>query len=208
MLANVQKLLPFGKKSIAFGTIIQHNVPGLTGFRAVMLRALVTCAGTAHTLSMLYPATTNGGHAPAAATVAGSKNTASAAAAIGDTVINVTNAPKDPAGNATASGDIIAYECTDGTWEFNKVDSLDTKAITVATALAKAVAKDAKVRIIGILADGMCQSLPCSASVTTEFESENGVLFHPDVGEPCVIQDNNATATGTIEQVNMAYINK
>jgi hypothetical protein len=157
---------------------------------------------------MLYPATTNGGHAPAAATVAGSKNTASAAAAIGDTVINVTNAPKDPAGNATASGDIIAYECTDGTWEFNKVDSLDTKAITVATALAKAVAKDAKVRIIGILADGMCQSLPCSASVTTEFESENGVLFHPDVGEPCVIQDNNATATGTIEQVNMAYINK
>jgi len=208
MLANVQKLLPFGKKSIAFGTIIQHNVPGLTGFRAVMLRALVTCAGTAHTLSMLYPATTNGGHAPAAATLAGSKNTASVAAAAGDMIINVTSAPTDPAGGAAASGDVVAYECTDGTWEFNEVDSLAALAITFKTALAKAVASGAKVRIIGVLADGMCQSLPCAASVTTEFESENGVIFHPDVGEPCVIQENNATATGTIQQVNMAYINK
>lgn len=208
MLANVQKLLPFGKKTIAFGTIIQYDVPALTGFRAVLLRALVTPAGTAHTFSMLYPATTNGGHAPAAATVLGSKNTASAAAAVGDTVINVTNAPKDPAGNATAAGDVIAYECTDGTWEFNTVASLDTKAITVSTALAKAIASGGKVRIIGILADGFCQSLPCAASVTTEFESENGVIMHPDVGEPCVLQENNATATGIVQQANVAYINK
>lgn len=208
MLANVQKLLPFGKKSIAFGTIIQHNVPGLTGFRATMLRALYSAAGTAHTLSMLYPATTNGGHAPAAATVAGSKNTASAGAAAGQAIINVTSAPTDPAGNATASGDIIAYECTDGTWEFNVVDSLAVLAITVVTNLAKAVAAGGKVRIMGVLADGFCQTLPCAASVTTEFESENGVIMHPDVGEPCVIQSNNATATGTIQQVNMAYINK
>jgi len=208
MLANVQKLLPFGKKSVAFGTIIQHNVPGLTGFRAVMLRALYTAAGTAHTLSMLYPATTNGGHAPAVATVLGSKNTASAAAAAAQADISVTNAPTDPAGNAAASGDVAAYECTDGTWEFNEIDSIAVKVITFKTVLAKAVASGAKVRIMGVLADGMCQSLPCAASVTTEFESENGVIMHPDVGEPCVIQSNNATATGTIQQVNMAYINK
>lgn len=208
MLANVQKLLPFGRKTIAFGTIIQHNVPALTGFRAMLIRAMVTCAGTAHTFSMLYPATTNGGHAPAAATVAGSKNTASAAAAAGQAVINVTSAPTDPAGNATASGDIIAYECTDGTWEFNVVDSLAVKAITCVSNLAKAVASGAKVRIIGILADGMCQSLACAASVTTEYDSENGVIMHPDVGEPCVLQENNATATGIVEQANIVYINK
>jgi hypothetical protein len=208
MLANVQKLLPFGKKTVAFGTIIQYDVPALTGFRAILLRALVTPAGTAHTFSMLYPATTNGGHAPAAATVLGSKNTIGANAAAGQAVISVVNAPKDPAGNATAAGDVVAYECSDGTWEFNVVASLDTLAITMATNLAKAVVAGGKLRIMGILADGFCQSLPCSASVTTEFESENGVIMHPDVSEPCVLQENNATATAVVQQANVAYINK
>jgi hypothetical protein len=208
MLANVQKLLPFGKKTIAFGTIIQFDVPALTGFRAVLLRALVTPAGTAHTFSMLYPATTNGGHAPSAAALAGSKNTSSAAAAAAQAHILASVAPTDPAGNATASGDIIAYKCTDGTWEFNTVSSLSTLDITLGANLAKPIAAGAEVRIIGVLADGFCQSLPCAASVTTEFESENGVIFHPDVGEPCVLQENNATATAVVQQVNMAYINK
>jgi hypothetical protein len=207
--ANVQKLLPFGYKSVAFGTIIQQNIPGLTGFRACLLRAIYKAAGTAHNLALMYPATTNGGHAPAAATVAGSKNTASAAAAIGDTVINVNSAPTDPAGNATASGDIIAYECTDGTWEFNKVDSLAVKAITVTTALAKAIAKDAKVRILGVVADGFNIQFPCAASVTTDWNGYGSILAAvPDVGEPAVLQSDNATATGFLLQALAAYINK
>lgn len=207
--ANVQKILPFGYKSVAFGTIIQQNIPGLTGFRACLLRAVYTAAGTAHTLSLLYPATTNGGHAPAAATVLGSKNTSSAAAAAAQAVISVVNAPKDPAGNATASGDIIAYECTDGTWEFNTVSSLDTLAITCGTNLAKPIAAGAKVRILGVVADGFNMQFPCAASATTDWNGDGSILAAvPDVGEPCVLQSNNATATGFLLQVLAAYINK
>lgn len=205
--AYVQGMLAFGYKSVAFGTIIQQNVPPMTGCRSALLRAKYTAAGTAHTLSILYPATTNGGHAPAAATLAGSKNTASALAASGQAVINVTSAPKDPAGNATAAGDIIAYQCTDGTWEFNTVASLDTLAITVSANLAKSVALGAKVRIIGILADGYNMQEPCGANATTTIEGEPA-LITPDFDEPCVIQSNNATATGFFLSALFAYINK
>lgn len=208
--AYVQKYLPFGYKSVAFGTIIQQNIPPIgAGFRSALLRAVYTAAGTAHTLSLLYPATNNGGHAPSAATLLGSKNTASAAHLAGVTIINVTNAPKDPAGNATAQYDIIAYECTDGTWEFNEVVSLSTKAITVGTATAKAIASGAKVRILGVLADGYNMQLPCAASVTTEWDGDGDILLmHPDMGEPAVLQSNNATATGFLLQALFAYINK
>lgn len=207
--ANVQKLLPFGYKTENAATIIQLNVPGLTGFRAALLNLVYTAAATAHTISLLFPATTAYGKAPAAATLAGSKNTAASAAAAGQAVINVTSAPKDPAGNATASGDIIAYECTDGTWEFNTVSSLDTLAITCGTNLAKAVAAGAKVRILGIAADGYVMQLAAGANATKEFHNYGNILLaHPDVGEPCVIQSNNATNAGFILNALVAYINK
>jgi len=209
MQAFIQKFLPLGYKTETAATIIQHNIPPIgVGYRSVLMRAVYLAGATAHTLSLLYPATNNGGHAPAAATLLGSKNTASAAHAAGVSVINVTNTPLSPAGAAAAQYDVIAYECLDGTWEFNEIVSVATKAITVGTATAKAIASGAKVRIIGILADGYNMQLSCTASVTVDYSDENGVLMHPDMNEPCVIQSNNATHAGFFMQGNVAYIDR
>jgi len=209
MQAFIQKFLPLGYKTATAATIIQQNVPPIgVGYRSVLLRAVYTAAATAHTLSMLYPATSAGGHAPAAATLLGSKNTASAAAAAAQAVVNVTNTPLDPAGNAAAANDVVAYQVADGTWEFNTIASVATKAITLTTNLAKAMLILGKFRILGILADGYNMQLPCGANATTEWEDENGVLMHPDMNEPCVIQGSNGTNAGFLLQANIAYIDR
>jgi len=137
------------------GTAITEEIQGQNGKRLALLAYEVVTDSTAH----------------------GSRNTASAAAASGQKVINVTNTPLDPAGNAAAQNDIVAYQCTDGSWEFNTIASVSTKAITHSTNLAKAVASGAKYRIFGVAADNASHQITLTASTTNRNSKIMNMLF-------------------------------
>jgi len=197
--AFVHSFKTFGRHTESAGTIIQENIQGKDGHTAAMLRAAVTTGATAHTLSFMYAEGT------------GTRTTASAAAAAGQKVLNVTDAPKDPAGNATASGDVIAYQLSDGTWQFDTVDSLSTKAITLTTNIGTAaVLEGAKVRIFGVIADGAVFTLTLTASGAPNSWGDGGdpIIVCPYVGDPMVVQIDNATNASVLEHMLWAYINK
>jgi hypothetical protein len=197
-----------GYQSIAFGTPIVEKIQAHDGQRLAFLSGAVTCAGTAQILSFMYAQGT------------GSRNTTSAGAVSGQAHLLCSVAPKDPAGNAAANLDIIAYQLLDGTWEFNVVSSLNVLDITLTSNItgvdagggAAAVAAGAKVMIFGIVADGASQKLNCLASVQNKFGGAAGasgiVLAHPYIGEPYYVYNPNATATTSLDNLLFGHINK
>jgi len=178
------------------GTTIDEEIPGRDGYRLALVSLNYLAAATAHTLSVLH-----------CGSLAGSRTTSSAAAAAAQKVLNVTDAPTDPAGNATASGDIIAYQVETGAWEFNTVASLSTKAITLTTNIAVAVSSGAKVRIFGVVGDGYCFNVHLTASVVTSFDNTLLALA-PYRGDPLYTTVTNATNAGFQNNMVFAYINK
>jgi hypothetical protein len=139
----------------------------------------------------------------------GTRTTASADAAAAQKVLNVTDAPKDPAGNETASGDIIAYKLADGSWEFNTVASLATKAITLTNNIGTGgVLEGAAVRIFGIAADGANFPFAIGASAQKVLGPGQIVAVHPYASDPFYVQDTNATAAGSIDNLVFAYLGK
>ena len=177
----------------AAGTAITENIQARDGKRLALIGYAVTAAATAHTLSIMY--------------AGGTRTTTSAAAATGQKVINVTDAPKDPAGNAIAANDIVAYQVTGGTWEFNTVASLATLAVTHGTNVAVAVLSGAAYRIFGVVGDGALYAFNIAASAQT---SAYGSIYAiaPHKGDPLYVSDNNATNAGSIDHMLFAYINK
>jgi len=196
--AFVHSFKTFGKHSETAATIIQENIQGKDGVTACMLRAAVTTGATAHTLSFMYAEGT------------GTRVSCPLGAAITQKVINVDIAPKDPAGNATAANDVIAYQVTGGAWEFNTVASLATLAITLTNNIAVALLPGAKIRIFGIIADGAVQTLTLTANGAPNNFGDGGdpIIVCPYVGDPMVVQINNATNASTLEHMLWAYINK
>ena len=196
--AFVHSFKTFGLHTESAGTIIQENIQGKNGVTSCMLRAAVTTAATAHTLSFMYAEGT------------GTRTTCDGGAAITQAVLDVNIAPKDPAGNAAASGDIIAYQVTDGTWEFNSIASISTKAITLNTNIAIAVLDNAKVRIFGVIADGAVMTLTLTAAGAPNSWGDGGdpIIICPYVGDPMVVQIDNATHASTLEHMLWAWINK
>ena len=178
------------------GTVIDEAIQGREGERLVLLGYDYLAAATAHTMSFMYPGSSTG-----------TRNTTSATAASGQKVMNVTNAPLDPAGNATASGDIIAYQLPTGVWEFNTVASLATLAITLTTNIAISVAASAKVRIFGIVADGAVHNIGMTASIYNQ-QSGHIILINPYVGDPWYVSADNATNAGFLNSLLFGYINK
>ncbi len=178
------------------GTAIDETIPGQNGKRLALVGFDYLCGSTAHSLKVLH-----------CGSLAGSRTTASADAAISQAVLNVTDAPTDPAGNATASGDIIAYQVTGGGWEFNTVASLATKAITLNNNIAIAVLSGAAVRIFGVIGDGFNFTFGLAASVVTHFD-DTILCQAPFVGDPLYVSDANATAAGFLNNLLFAYINK
>lgn len=183
-------------------TVIDEAIQAQDNHRLALLTLSYLSAATAHTLSFMY--------AKDHASYAGSsRNTASAAAAAAQAVINVTTTPRDPAGNAAAASDIVAYQCTDGTWEFNTIASVATKAITHNTNLAKAVASGAKYLIFGVVGDAACLKLTSTASVEKTWQANGApVLVHPYVGEPFYLTINNATNAGFLNGAVFGHIDK
>jgi hypothetical protein len=186
-------------------TPIDEAIQAQDSKRLALISLAYLCGSTAHTISFMY--------AKDAAAYAGSaRNTTSAAAAAAQAVIDVSTTPRDPAGNAAAASDIVAYQCTDDTWEFNTIASVSTKAITHNTNLAKAVASGAKYLIFGVVGDGACLKIKVTASVENKYGAAAGgsgiVLAHPYIGEPFYVSIDNGTTAGYLNSALFAHIDK
>ncbi len=188
-----------GNKSVAFGTTITFLVPpsGTTKpGRTRISKCVYTAAGTAHTLTFLRPI---------------NKTTASSAAASGQAVINLTADP-GVTGNLIAANDLLAVRETDGVTRLYVVSSVSSLAITLTGNLTAGAAAGAKVWNFGIVSDtdpaiGMAHpSLRGIASATTTYSDTDAGLFAGHENDsPILFSSNNATATGTLEQLNWAY---
>ena len=177
-------------------TAIDEAIPGQNGKRLALVGFDYLNAATAHSLVVMH-----------SGSLAGSRTTVSAAAAASQKDIVCTDAPTDPAGNATASGDIIAYQVTGGGWEFNTVASLSTLTITLTNNIAIALLSGAAVRIFGVLGDGFTFNFGLTASVVTNYQ-DTVLMQAPFVGDPLYVSIDNATNAGFLNNLLFAYINK
>lgn len=191
--ANVTGFQVFDYHTETAGTEIEEEVQGADGKRLALIGYNYLAAGTAHTMSVMYPG--------------GTRTTADGAAASGQKVIDVNDAPKDPAGNAIAASDIVAYQVSDGTWEFNTVASLSTKEVTHGTNLAVAVLDGALYRIFGVVGDGAKFNFGLTASETSEGYDAIFALA-PHKGDPLYVSIDNGTNAGFLNNLIFAHINK
>jgi len=198
-------------------TAIEEAIQAKDGLRLALLSGSYLNGATAHTLCFMYAK-------DAAAYPGSARNTINGATAAhilsNQKVIDVVTTPRDPAGNAAAASDIVAYQLIDGTWEFNTIASVSTKAITLtnniagvdAGAGAAAIADGSPFLIFGVVGDGAYLALPLTASVVNEWGATAGgsgiVLVHPYVGEPFYVYDANATNAGFLNNLLFGYINK
>jgi hypothetical protein len=188
-------------------TAITENIPGQDGKRLALLAMEYLAAATAHLASFQY-AKDASGHAGS------SRNTADGVVLSGQKDITCVVAPLSPAGAAAAASDVIAYQLTDGTWEFNTVASLAGSVITLTNNItgvdagggATAIADGGKVLIMGIVGDGAVLNISLTASVVTRVEAPH--IVHPYVGEPFFLTIDNATNAGFLESLVMGYVDK
>jgi hypothetical protein len=178
------------------GTAIDESVAGQNGKRLALVGVDYLCGSTAHNLVIMH-----------SGILSGSRTTASAAAAASQKDVICTDTPVSPAGDAVASGDIIAYQVTGGGWEFNTVASLSTKTITLTNNIAVIIPILAKIRIFGIIADGANFVIGLTASVVTHHD-DTILAQAPFVGDPLYVSNANATAASFQNYLLFAYINK
>ena len=197
--AYVDSYLPFDFHTETAGATVASNideeVPGQDGKRLALVGFNYIVATTPHTLSVMH-----------CGSLAGSRNSASAAAAAAQKVLNVNTAPTDPAGDAAASLDIIAYKVTGGAWEFNTISALSTKAITLTNNIAVAVESGAPVRIFGELTNGY--SFKFALPIGTTHYEDTILMQAPYKGDPLYVSIDNATTAGKLNNLLFAYINK
>ena len=202
--AYISSFLPFDYHTETAGTAIDEEVPGQNGKRLALVGVNYLAGATAQTLNIMH-----------CGSVAGSRTTASALAVSGQKVINATDAPTDPAGNATAANDIIAWQNTDGSWEFDIVASLATKAITItnniqgvdAGAGATAIAAGGAIRIFGVVGDNF--SFVFSLVAATVLHLDDTILMQaPFFGDPLYVTNANGTNDSFQNNLLFAYINK
>lgn len=188
----------FGLKSVAFGTKINQLVQPMRRFLTRISKLVATAAGTAHTLTVLRPI---------------GRTTASAAFASGQAVINLVADPGTTvASNAIAANDLVAVRESDGITRLYTVSSVSGLAITMTGNFTTGGAAGADVWDFGIASDTdpytgqahQAYNVPASAT-TTWSDTVGGVAASNNRDEPLLVQDSNATATGTIEQVSYAY---
>jgi len=178
------------------GTAITENIQGRNGKRLALIAYEVSTGATAHTLHLMQPGTATG-----------CRTTTSAAAAAAQKDIVCTDAPKDPAGNAAAANDVVAYQLPTGAWEFNTVASLSGSTITLGTNIAVAVAAGARIVIFGVTGDNVGQIFTLAVS-TANAASGKIIAVNPYKGDPWHLHIANATNASTIYGMTFAYINK
>lgn len=204
MASGMAGLIPvggngFGRITQTAGTTIEVLVPPRTDAKARITKLVATAAGTAHVATCLRPIGTT---------------TLSADAAAGQAVINLTADP-GPTGNPIAANDWLAIRrAADGTTRAYKVLSVSTLAVTLTANLGTGLGLAAgdKVWNFGVAGDtdprtGLAHpgfTLPASAT-TSYSDPESGVVATLSADEPILVQDNNATAAGTVEQVSYLH---
>ena len=185
-------------------TAIDEPIAGQNGKRLALIAYDYLCGSTAHIMSVLH-----------CGSVAGSRNTTSAAALSGQKDLIGTTAPTDPAGAAAAAGDIIAFQLTDGSWEWDTVASFTGSTITCTNNItgvdagggAIAVASGGRLLVFGVVGDGYNFKQGLALSVTTRFNDQL-IIVAPFKGDPLFVTINNITAAGFLNNMLWAYINK
>ena len=188
----------------AANTAIVETIPGRNGQRLALVSLNYLAAATAHTLSVMH-----------CGSLAGSRNTASVLALSGQKTITCTSAPTDPAGNAAATPDIIAFQLSDGTWEWDTVASIAGSVVTCTNNITgvdaggggTAILAGGKVRIFGVVGDLSYYGVHLTASVVTSFDNTL-LVAAPFKGDPLYVSINNATNAGFLYNMVFAYINK
>jgi hypothetical protein len=191
----------------AANTPITEEIQAKNGYRLVLKAMNYLNAATVQTASFMFARDLAG-------QAGSSRNTASVAALSGDHHITCTVAPKDPAGNAVAANDVVAFQLTDGTWEFDTIAALAGSIIQMtnnitgvdAGAGGVAVAAGGKVLFFGVVADGANQKITLPASVVTSPPELS--IVHPYMGEPFFVSIDNITNAGFLNSLVMCHINK
>ena len=190
-----------GRVTVAFGTVINSLVPSRKGAFTRISTLKATAAGTAHVATALRSL---------------GRTTFTGAGAASQAVVNLTANP-GPSGNLLAANDWVAIRETDGITRLYQVSSISTLAVTLTANLTTGVAAtgvgvDSALWMFGVAADtdprtGAAHpgfTVPASAT-TTYTDNFGGVVASIAADEPILVQSNNATATGIIEQVSYAY---
>ncbi len=198
----------FGYHTEAANTAIDEEVGGQNGKRLALISMEYLAAATAHDVSVMY-AEDNA----VSGAVGSSRNTTNGATLSGQKDIICTVAPESPAGAAAAASDIIAFQLTDGTWEWDTVASLAGSTITCtnnvtgvdAAAGGTAMADNAKIMILGVVGDLANFKVHCLASVVTSFDNTPRII-HPYIGEPFFLSSDNGTNAGFLNSAVFAYL--
>ena len=190
-------------------TAIDEEVPGVEGNRLALVSVNYLCGATAQNMYCLY-AKDNA----ASGAVGSSRNHNGAAVALsGQKDIVCLVAPESPAGDVAAASDIIAFQLTDGTWEFDTVASLSTKTITCTNNITgvdaggggTAIAAGARVQIFGVVADATGFVLHLVAATLVN-ESNTILAWHPYMEEPFYVTNPNATNDSFQNNLIFAHI--
>jgi len=186
-----------GKKTATAGTKISVLVPPTQRGYTRISKIVYTAGTTAHTITVMRPI---------------GRTTVASAAAAGQAVVNLTAQPL--ASNAVAAGDFLAIRrAADGITRLYEVTSVASLAITMTANLATGedLAAGDKVWFFGVAgdtnpADGEAHpGLTGTASATTTYtDTDGGVVAGYAKDDPLVVQSNNATVAGTVEQVSWA----
>lgn len=206
-----------GKKSISFGTAITMPIQPRTGYKTVITTLWVTASTTAHTLTVMRPLTVP--VTLTALTAAGASYVLNVSADPGSTAQLALGAPSPQAtaqlaSNVAAANDYVMVALPDGTFYMDTITSVATLAWTMTGTLPTGgAALGANVWWFGITTDTDAwnaeahPAFTLTASITTKLsDTESGVISGNKPGEPMILYDNNATATGTIELVNGGFV--
>lgn len=185
-----------GGLTAAAGTRIRFLIPPVVRGYTRITKLVYTAGATAHTLTVPRPI---------------GKTTANGSAAAAQAVINLTADP-GPTGNLIQANDLLAIRETDGVTRLYIVSSVATLAITLTTNLVAGVANLASVWNFGILGDtdpitGRAHpTLRGIVLVTTTYEDrEGGVIAGHEVDSPVLVDSDNATNAGVLEQLSWSY---
>jgi hypothetical protein len=194
-----------GVGTASANTAIQFLVPPRAGAYARLMQVQYVNGVTAHTITVL--------RALSQVKVVGVN-------AISQAVLNISADPGVLAGVGGAGGtgiatnDFLAWANDDGTYTFNKVSSVATLAITLASNLLKALVGGEKVWFFGALTrtnvyDGNAHpAYTAAASVTTTLSdptNTGGFVAAFTPGTPLLVSSNNITNAGTMNVVQYAY---